>query len=510
LAPPPALWRREGVKWRLEVARSPAPIVLAEAAFNVGFRCSVDAKGTRLATYASDTLVLWDLATLEPIAKRPNSSFGVTTFTPHGLAVPVRDSTDIVTGSKGEFSVPSGGGGYAFYSGSGDSIAGFLLRGDRADIIDLQERRITSTLALSSSFGPPHVALSDDGSRLLVVPPAQPATLVSWALPRSSSVELPKKDPVGSVSFAADGSRFATGSGPVDGTVEIDVWTREGSLVRSFGAQTLRRIAPVLSSDGSRLALYSASRAAVWDVASSASVLDIDCPICGGMALSGNGSLALASEDYRVSLWDVAGRRRRWTLDRAVWAAAGTDLSDDGALAALADDVSLRIVATDSGATRVKLPLVGHASSSVAFSHDAKRVAVASLKGVFVWRVDGAPLWSTALVKARSPLLRWSIDDSKLIVGDDESTILDSGSGELLAHVDPEARSPQLHSFVSPDLRYLVKKGRVTWQLQPLPKPEDGPPSRVLASVLEQAGLELRGAELAPADQLRNASASKP
>jgi WD40 repeat protein len=228
------------------------------------------------------------------------------------------------------------------------------------------------------------------------------------------------------------------------------------------------------------------------------------------MVLSANGSLALASEDYRVSLWDVAGQKRRWTLAREIWTASGADLSGDGALAAWADDVSLTIVAADSGATRVKIALLGHAANSVAFSHDAKRIAVASLKGVFVWKVDGTPLWSSPLVKARFPLLQWSADDSKLILGDEESTIVDSGTGELLAHIDPEARSPQPRSFVSPDLQYLVKKGRAAWQLQPLPQPEDGPPSRVLAGVLAQADLELRGAELAPADQLRHASGSRP
>jgi len=144
----------------------------------------------------------------------------------------------------------------------------------------------------------------------------------------------------------------------------------------------------------------------------------------------------------------------------------------------------------------VRIPY--HGWSSIAFSHDGKRIAGASKRGVSLWKTDGTLIWSSPKPVSKRPQMavRWSLDDSKLILSDDESSIVDSASGELLAHLDPEPRSPQPRSFVSPDLRYVVKRGRSWWSVQPLPQPEDGPPARVLAGILEQGGLQLRGAEM--------------
>ncbi len=93
--------------------------------------------------------------------------------------------------------------------------------------------------------------------------------------------------------------------------------------------------------------------------------------------------------------------------------------------------------------------------------------------------------------------IRWSLDGARLIVGDDDSSILDSATGHLLARIDPEARSPQPRSFVSPDLGYVVRRGREGWSLQPLATPEAGSPGRVLQTILGQTGLRLNGVELA-------------
>ena len=111
LGPPRALWRREKGVWQLEVPRSPKPAVLALTDRLLDRRCVVSADGGRLASFDGPTLVLWDLGTLQPIAKRPEAWFGIITFTPHGLAAPVANQTDVVgacTSALGKHEEPDG------------------------------------------------------------------------------------------------------------------------------------------------------------------------------------------------------------------------------------------------------------------------------------------------------------------------------------------------------------------------------------------------------------------
>src|SRR5207302_1609796 len=149
-----------------------------------------------------------------------------------------------------------------------------------------------------------------------------------------------------------------------------------------------------------------------------------------------------------------------------------------------------------TGKTLVRTDVDGHVGGGIAFSHDGKRIAAASGRGVSVWSTDGSRIWSSSRVKSRLIRPFWASGDTRLLLEDEQSSIVDSRTGELLAHFDPEARSPQPHSFASPDLRYLVKRGKTGWSVEPLPAPEDGPPAALLQRILGQTGLELAGAEL--------------
>jgi WD40 repeat protein len=509
--PPGALWRVTPGGFRLEATRSP-PVVLAETSGSTLGKCAVNADGTRLAAYLAEegSMVVWDLITLKPILRK-RGPLGFPTFTRHGLAVPAESSTEFLGGPEGDFSIPGGTASDAWFIGEGRFVAR-ATAAHRVDVMNLDEQRLITTLPVVNNA---NIALADDGSRLLVVDRIRPAALDSWTIPRPAAHQLQTAGPgEGFVAFSGDGSRFASVSNSHDAQSRIDVWTREGTLVRALPAQWLPGTRFYLSADGSRLTVVSTTRrAAVWDVGTSALLLEYECRECyTGVVPSVDGSLVLAvSNGDEVALWDVARRERRWQVRRKDDHLFGIGFSDDGALAAWIDDLSLIIAAAGSGATRAKVPFERYWGSGLAFSHDGKRIAAAGTNGVSVSSVDGSPIWSRAepVVKPYAAGVLWSLDDSKLILGDDESSIIDSASGELLARLDPEARSPQPHSFASPDLRYVVKRWRTSWSLESLPPPEDGPPSRVLASVLERAGLELRGAELAPADQLRNASASR-
>jgi WD40 repeat protein/tRNA A-37 threonylcarbamoyl transferase component Bud32 len=497
---PRALWRVVPGGERLEAIRSPAPVVLAETRGSTQGKCVVSRDGTRLAAYIAEesSTVVWDLTTLQPILRKQGRA-SVPTFTRHGLAVPAQSSTDLLGGPEGDFSIPHGiaDSGFAWLAGAGHFIARTRAP-DHLELMDLVERRMTATLPI-----PDYPALADDGSRLAVVVKVGPEVVVSWSFPPPDSL-LRSADPgEGQVAFSSDGSRFATASDSLGALSPIEVWTREGRLVGALAVPRLPTTRFNLSPDGSRLTVIStANLAAVWDVASSARLLEFACSECfSGVVPSSDGSLVLAtSVRHEVALWDVARRERRWQVPLKGYVSSVTALSDDGTLAArVGDNYPLVIAAAASGAEQARIPVEDDIPKAIAFSHDGKRIAVVTGR-VAVWTVDGSPLWSIPRpLKAYVPKVLWSPDDSRLILDDDQASILDSSSGELLARVDPDTRTPQPRSFVSPDLRYVVKRGRTSWTLHSLPAPEEGPPARVLATILEQTGLELKGAELSPA-----------
>jgi hypothetical protein len=495
--PPRALWRVTPGGERLEVTRSP-PIVLAETRLSslVG-KCVVNADGTRLATYIAEEggTVVWDLQTLKPILRRPGP-LGASTFTRYGLALPASNSADLVGGPQGDFSITGDTSPEMSWLLGDGRLLVRVTTTNRGEVMDLEEQRMIASLPLITMA----VAISEDPSRILAVGRDSPDAVDAWTLPRPASLELRAAEPGDDalVEFSGDANRFAIAS-----RGRVEVWSRDGKLVRALPAERLPGTGLRLSADGSRLTVVAtAMRAATWDVEASAAVQEYECQVClGGVAPSADGSRVLAaSTRQEVTLWDVARRERLWKVPMKGYFGGATALSGDGALAIWDDDLWLIIAATGSGAALAKVPFDRHWSSSLTFSHDSKRIAAGGNAGISVWRADGSMLWSTPapLVKPYAARVLWSLDDSKLIVGDDQSSILDSSSGELLARVDPETRSPQPRSFVSPDLRYVVKRTRTSWQLQPLPAPADGPPSGILATILDQAGLALNGAELSP------------
>src|SRR5260370_15825086 len=98
--------------------------------------------------------------------------------------------------------------------------------------------------------------------------------------------------------------------------------------------------------------------------------------------------------------------------------------------------------------------------------------------------------------------LRWSSDDSALMVFDDSlgTSLMDSRTGERFANLTvtkPAALSTQ--EIALPSLRYRISRGDGRWEMWSLPAPDDGPPRASLMRVLSEAGLEMRGVELVEA-----------
>jgi WD40 repeat protein len=494
---PRALWRAVPGGERLEAIRSQGPVVLRETRGSTQGKCVVSPDGRRLAAYVAEesSMMVWDLETLKPILRRPGP-LGSPSFTRHGLAVPAEGSTEVLGGAEGDFAIPTGidDSSPDWLIGAGRVVA--RVHTNRAGLMDLDERRMTAIVPV-----PDYPAVADDGSQLIVTSKARPEVVVSWSLPRPALGFRAASPAESQIAFSADGNSFAIASDPIGAPSPIEVWTREGKLAGTIAAPRLPATRFNLSADGSRLGVVStASLAAVWDVATSTRLLEFECSECfSGIVPSGDGSLVLANSTRReVALWDVARRDRRWQLAMKEYVWPLVALSNDGELAARIYDFALIITATATRAVRTKIPLGRENPTAIAFSQNGKRIAAAGPKGVSVWSVDGAPGWSvrSTTLKASIGRVLWSTDDARLILGNDEASILDAATGELLVRISPEARSPQPRAFVSPDLRYVVRRTLTGWTLQPLPSPESGPPSLLLDRMLADSGLTLAGAEL--------------
>jgi hypothetical protein len=133
-------------------------------------------------------------------------------------------------------------------------------------------------------------------------------------------------------------------------------------------------------------------------------------------------------------------------------------------------------------------------------SHDGTRIAVVTPAGIGVWAADRArPLWQVRNFSPVQQEVYWSSDDSALLVLYDSlgTSLLDSATGERFANfpvTKPAAFATQ--EIVLPSLRYRISRGDGTWEMWPLPAPDDGPPRESLLRVLSEAGLEMRGVEL--------------
>jgi hypothetical protein len=134
------------------------------------------------------------------------------------------------------------------------------------------------------------------------------------------------------------------------------------------------------------------------------------------------------------------------------------------------------------------------------FSYDGTRIAAVTLSAIGVWAVDRLrPLWQVRNFSSVDQEVYWSSDDSALMVLYDSlgTSLLDSGTGERFANfpvTKPAAFATQ--EVVLPSLRYRISRGDGTWEIWPLPAPDDGPPRESLERVLSEAGLEMRGVEL--------------
>ncbi len=423
-------------------------------------------------------------------------------FTAHGLAVIRARAIQVFGGPEGDFAVAiPGRGSLLQLPGRGNDVSpdGHLLvtarlTSNQADLVDLRTRTVVSSFSYSP--GTPRFTFSPSSDRLIVSGLLNGSSLAAWDVPPLA----PTRSVTGSRTMlfqaSRDRGRFSVLHYSFPSS-RYEVWDENGSRLLSG---TLRELANVtLSADGRRIAVTDSSGVGVLDVSTGESLWHHECQKCFRIRLSADGTRLIARNDEkRVELWDVVQKSSIWSESSRVERNSRIDVSGDGKRVLWTRGSSVFVHRVGEG-TDDDLQMEGTVQGAI-FNYDGTRIAVVSLPTIGVWAVDRLrPTWQVRNFSSVSQEVRWSSDDSALMVFYDSlgTALLDSATGERLTNLKPGAFSTQ--EIVLPSLRYRISIGDSAWEMWPLPAPDDGPPRASLMRVLSEAGLEMRGVELVDA-----------
>ncbi|MBL1179025.1 TIR domain-containing protein [Pantanalinema sp. GBBB05] len=267
-----------------------------------------------------------------------------------------------------------------------------------------------------------------------------------------------------SVSVSPDGQRIASAS--ADGSVKL--WKRDGTLVQKIASTNQEPVLAVaFSPDGQFLIMGGANQQGATGQATLVRLSDMKqialgkqtAPVVGVAASPDGTTIATASEDSLVRLWNRDGKYLR-TLDGHNAPVRSVTFSPDGqTIATASDDRTIRLWQRDG--TPLKT-LVGHTAQvrSVNYSPDGKLLVSASWdETVRLWKSDGTPLRT---IEGHNTLVhdaRFS-PDGKLIAsaGWDKSIRLWTLAGTLVSILPGHTAQIRTLSF-SPTDGVLVSAG---------------------------------------------------
>jgi len=467
--------------------------------------CAVSGDGKRVAFHDSGGVAhLWDLGGRTEIASRNVPDARELMFTAHGVAVIRAGSIQVFGGPGGDFAVDipgRGGNGIMPVRGRGNAVSpdGNLivtarLTSNQADLVDLRTRTVVSSFSYAP--GAPNFTFSPSSDRLIVSGLLHGSSLATWDIRPLAPARSVGGSRVMAFQTSRDGDRFDV-LHYAFGSSRYEVWDENGSQLRSgsLGARANANLSP----DGRRIAVTDSSGVGVLDVDSGAQLWHFECEGCFRIRLSSDGARLLTWNEKRLELWDVAGKTSIWNeSSRQGKARDSIDVSGDGQQVMWTKGSSAfihRIAGNDDAELRLDDEIEG-----ARLSNDGRRIAVVTPAGIGVWAADRLrPLWQVRNFSPVQQEVYWSSDDSALLVLYDSlgTSLLDSATGERFANfpvTKPAAFATQ--EIVLPSLRYRISRGDGTWEIWPLPAPDDGPPRESLLRVLSEAGLEMRGVEL--------------
>ena len=205
-----------------------------------------------------------------------------------------------------------------------------------------------------------------------------------------------------------------------------------------------------------------------------------------------------------LEVWDTRADRRIFQETRRRRSVeTECRLSRDGHHLAWSFVDKLLVRDLDSG-EELTLPLDG-AVLGIRFNPDAARLVAVTTRSTTLRDIrTGQTIWSVAN-DLPDPVggIFWSPDGRalSLVHGLNATEVLDVGTGERLAWFQTlnRAVTPVRAELYTPDLRVKSVVAQTTWDIRPVPQPDETPAAESLATTLRRTGLEFRGVDVVAA-----------
>jgi len=471
--------------------------------------CVVSDDGSQVAYHdVSDWLHLVALDDGRELARRKFEPFQSLRFSRHGLVVIRQGRLDVLGGRDGDFSIELpeakfGGWGPVAAGGSAVSPDGELVAvaghqgATQSMVVDLRSRSTRAVLHYPSGW--PRLAFSLDGQRIFAAGMNNASVLSGWRLPPDDTPRTPRWWLGG---FQSSSGRAAVLFDTV--SLRFELYKPAGTLfasgVRSIGPN------PRLVGDGPAVAFIKSDRSAVvlHDLKTDRVLWQHPCRICSDISVSEDGSRFAQSGADGLEVWDTRADRRIFQETRRTRPiAVECTLSPDGRRLAWTFVDKLLVRDLDSG-EELTLPLDG-AVLGIRFNSDTARLVTITTRSTTLRDTrTGQTIWSVAN-DLPDPVgwIFWSPDGRalSLVHGLNATEVLDVGTGERLAWFGAlnRAVTPVRAELYTPDLRVKSVVAQTTWDVRPVPQPDETPAAESLARTLRRTGLEFRGVDVVAA-----------
>jgi WD40 repeat protein len=241
------------------------------------------------------------------------------------------------------------------------------------------------------------------------------------------------------VSVSSDGKKFAAGFS--DGKIIVANVDGSGKLTQLAGHSATIRALQFSPSEDRIVSSSTDHSIRIWNLAKGDARVICLPTLVDGIAVNGDGKVALASEDGTVSLFNIDSPDTRTTFSQDHTAAYSVIFSNDGALLASSGKDDAIVIRRVSDGGLINKITTGHSDlESISFSPDAKRIASASVPGpVEVWDTYPPSRRTEVRVPAEKRwAVRFSPDGKLLAVASWDGTVrlFDGNTYGYLATID--------------------------------------------------------------------------